>query len=202
MKLYRILLIPLILSLLAGPALAAERLSLNAISNYLNGLKSARTTFTQINDDGTIATGTIYIRRPGRIRFEYDPPQAALVMAGGGQVAIFDDKSNQPPEQYPLKRTPLNLILKRNVNLAKANMVVGHQFDGTVTSVIAQDPKNPEYGTIQLVFSGPPVQLRQWIITGADGAQTTVVLGQLETDVKLAARLFDITTEAASRTKQ
>jgi outer membrane lipoprotein-sorting protein len=201
MKLYRILLIPLILSLLAGPASAAERLSLNAISNYLNALKTAKTSFTQINDDGTIATGTIYIRRPGRIRFEYDPPQAALVMAGGGQVAIFDDKSNQPPEQYPLKRTPLNLILKRNVDLAKANMVVGHQFDGTVTSVIAQDPENPEFGTIQLVFSGPPVALRQWVITTEDGGQTTVVLGQLETDIRLAARLFDINAEAASRTK-
>ena len=62
-------------------------------------------------------------------------------MAGGQQVGIFDGKSNlKNAERYPLKRTPLNLILERNVNLARRNMVVGHDFDGTATIVTAQDP--------------------------------------------------------------
>ena len=76
-----------------------------------------------------MSTGRIFIKRPGRVRFEYNPPDKALVMAGGQQVAIFDGKSNVPPEQYPLKRTPLNLILASNVNLGKAKMVVGHKAD-------------------------------------------------------------------------
>jgi len=195
----RILLVPLFLVAATAPALAAEQLSLNRISAYLNSLTTAKGKFTQINDDGTIATGTIYIRRPGRVRFEYDPPDAALVLAGGGQVAIFDVKSNQPPEQYPLKRTPLNLILKRDVDLGTANMVVGQSFDGTATSVIAQDPENPEYGTIRMVFSGPPVQLRQWVITGSDGARTTVILGDMEPGASLPAGLFNIPQEVAKR---
>jgi len=180
-------------------AWAAEQLTLDQISKYLNGLKSVKGAFTQINWDGTISTGTIFIRRPGRVRFEYDPPEEALVMAGGGQLAIFDAKSNQPPEQYPLKRTPLNLILKRNVDLGQANMVVGHEFDGTSTSVVAQDPDNPEHGSIRLVFSGPPVELRQWVITGADGTETTVVLGDMESGVQLPASLFSIPTEIEKR---
>jgi len=195
----RILLVPLFLVAATAPALAAEQLSLNRISAYLNGLTTVKGKFTQINDDGTIATGTIYIRRPGRVRFEYDPPDAALVLAGGGQVAIFDVKSNQPPEQYPLKRTPLNLILKRDVDLGMANMVVGQSFDGTATSVIAQDPENPDYGTIRMVFSGPPVQLRQWVITGSDGARTTVILGDMEPGASLPAGLFNIPQEVAKR---
>ncbi|MDJ0826576.1 MAG: outer membrane lipoprotein carrier protein LolA [Rhodobacter sp.] len=197
MKRRTFLLAPLLMAL-AQPALA-DKLSLNQISSYLNGLKTVKGAFTQINDDGTIATGTIYIKRPGRVRFEYDPPEAALVMAGGGQVAIFDPKSNQPPEQYPLKRTPLNLILARNVNLGRANMVVGHAYDGTSTSVVAQDPENPDYGTIRLVFTGPPVQLRQWVITGGDGSQTTVILGDVEEGVQMASSLFNIPIEVEKR---
>lgn len=188
---------PLLLAAL--PASASEKLSLNQISQYLNGLKSAKAAFTQINDDGTISTGMLYIRRPGRARFEYDPPEQALVMAGGGQVAIFDSKSNQPPEQYPLKRTPLNLILERNVNLARTNTVVGHDFDGKATSLTAQDPENPEYGNIRLVFSGPPVELRQWVITNGDGSETTVVLRDMDSAPQLAASLFSIPVEAAKR---
>ena len=199
MKIQRLLMLPLMLLALSLPAMAAEKLSLNQISRYLNDLQTVKGAFTQINDDGTISTGTIYIKRPGRIRFEYDPPAEALVMAGGGQVAIFDNKSNQPPEQYPLVKTPLNLILERNVNLAKRNMVVGHKFDGTATHVTAQDPEHPEYGNIRLVFSGPPVQLRQWIITGSDGSKTTVVLGDVKTNAAMASILFSIPQEMGKR---
>ncbi|WP_133485095.1 LolA family protein [Aliiroseovarius marinus] len=179
----------------------AEKISLNAISNYLNGLNTAKSQFTQINDDGTISTGTIYLKRPGRARFEYNPPMDALVVAGGSQVAIFDGKSNAGPQQYPLKRTPLNLILARNVNLGQANMVVGHSYDGTATTVVAQDPENPDVGTIELKFTANPTELRQWIITDNAGSQTTVLLGELEKGIDLGASLFSITAAINKRTR-
>lgn len=177
----------------------AEKISLNAISSYLNGLSTAKSQFTQINDDGTISTGTIYLKRPGRARFEYNPPMDALVVAGGSQVAIFDGKSNAGPQQYPLKRTPLNLILARNVNLGQANMVVGHGYDGTATTVVAQDPENPEVGTIELKFTANPTELRQWVITDNAGSQTTVLLGELEKGMDLGASLFSITAAINKR---
>jgi len=192
------LLAPLVWAVMSLPA-AAERLSLSAISAYLNDLKTAQSAFTQINDDGTISTGTVYIHRPGRVRFEYAPPNDALVMAGGGTVAIFDPKSNTGPENYPLRRTPLSLILARDVDLTRANMVVEHEFDGTSTIVRAQDPEHPEYGSIDLVFTGPPVELRQWRINDDAGGQTTVVLGEMETGVRLGARLFNIVQEVQAR---
>lgn len=177
----------------------AEKIPLNQISAYLNSFTTAKAEFTQINADGSLSTGTLYIKRPGRVRFEYAEPDDSLVMAGGGQVAIFDAKSNQPPEQYPLRRTPLNLILKRDVDLARAAMVVGHRSDGEATTVIAQDPEHPEYGTIALVFTDDPVQLRQWIITGEDGSQTTVVLSDMAYGVELSSRLFNIVREVQDR---
>jgi len=184
--------------LLPLPA-AAERIPLATLSQYLNGLTTVESDFTQINSDGTISTGKIYIRRPGRVRFEYAPPDRSLVIAGGQQVAIFDAKSNQPPEQYPLKRTPLNLILAANIDLARTKMVVGHTDDGTATRVRAQDPETPEYGTIELVFTSNPVELRQWIITDDLGAQTTVILGEMKKGGQLGASLFDITAETQKR---
>ncbi len=177
----------------AMPA-TAQQLSLNTLSNYLNQLTSAEAAFTQINGDGTISTGTLYMRRPGKMRFEYNPPEQALVMANNGAVVVFDRKLGGDPESYPLNRTPLGLILARNVDLSRANMVVAHGYDGTATTVTAQDPENPEYGSIQLKFTDNPVELRQWIITDDGGGQTTVVLGALERK-QLASSLFNIERE-------
>jgi outer membrane lipoprotein-sorting protein len=181
------------LMLTAIPA-AAQQLSLNTLSNYLNQLTSAESAFTQINADGTISTGTLYMRRPGKMRFEYNPPEQALVMANNGGVFVFDRKLGGEPETYPLNRTPLGLILARNVDLSRANMVVAHGFDGTATTVTAQDPENPEYGSIELKFTSDPVELRQWVITDDSGGQTTVVLGALERK-QLANSLFNVEIE-------
>ena len=186
-------------ALAAGPAAAAE-LSLNQISAYLNGLRTAEAGFTQVNDDGTLATGTLYIKRPGRMRFEYNPPEELLVMAGGGQIGIFDGKSNvAKAERYPLSQTPLNVILERNVDLARRNMVVGKTFDGTATTVIAQDPERPEYGQIALKFTSNPIELRQWIVTDGQGATTTVILGELSKGGDLSSMLFNISFEEDRR---
>ncbi len=179
--------------MLALPA-QAQQLSLGALSNYLNQLTSAEGSFTQINADDTISTGTLYLRRPGTVRFEYNPPEQALVMANNGTVVVFDRKLNSEPNTYPLNRTPLGLILARNVDLTRANMVVAHGYDGTATTVTAQDPENPEYGSIELKFTNDPVELRQWVITDDGGSQTTVVLGALERK-QLADRLFNIEME-------
>ena len=173
----------------ASPSLA-DKLSLNEISRYLNGLGTVQASITQINADGSVGTGEVSIKRPGRMRFEYDDPDAALVVASAGAVYIVDPRSNQRPETYPLRRTPLSLILARNVNLSQANMVVGHDFDGTATVVTAQDPEHPEYGNIQLKFTGNPVQLRQWVVNDSGGGSTTVVLGAVETGMSLSDRLF------------
>ena len=196
-----------LLAVLCGTAAAAlaprpavaQAVPLAALSRYINGIDTARADFTQINADGTISKGTLYIRRPGRARFEYAPPDESLVMAGGGQVAVFDGKSNTGPEQFPLRRTPLNLILARQVDLSRSGMILSHTSDGTRTSVLAQDPEFPEYGTIRLVFTGDPVELRQWVITDEGGRETTVILGQLETGVSLGARMFNIVQEIQAR---
>ncbi|WP_069298363.1 LolA family protein [Neptunicoccus sediminis] len=178
---------------IAAPALAqSQPLSLNELSNYLNTLTSAQGAFTQVNPDGTLSKGTFYLKRPGRMRFEYEPPNDALVVAGQGKLAIFDKRSNSGGQQYPLHRTPLHIILKDKVNLNASGMVVAHQHDGTATTVTAQDPQHPNYGNVKLVFTANPTELRQWIVTDESGQKTTVVLGKLEHNKRLQARLFNV----------
>ncbi len=174
---------------------AAEQLKLADISAYLNSLTTLRADFQQINDDGSVSTGELYIRRPGRMRFEYDPPEEALVIAAASAVVIIDRKSNQPSETYPLSRTPLSLILGRNIDLTRANMVRNARFDGTATIVTAEDPDNLENGYIELTFTDNPTQLREWVIHDATGAQTRVVLGAFETGMTLPNSLFDADRE-------
>ena len=182
----------------AGPAMA-EKIPLGELAAYIKSISSAKSGFTQINDDGTITTGTIFIRRPGRARFDYAAPDNSLVIAGGGQVAIFDPKSNVPPEQFPLSRTPLNLILGRNVNFNRDNMIVGHSEDGEATVLTVQDPDHPEYGNMQLKFTGNPVELRQWVITNDAGQQTTVIMQALEKTRAIPSRMFNIPQEIQAR---
>lgn len=190
MKIWTVLPAAAIVLASAMPA-AAQKISLNALSNYLNDLRTAKGAFTQVNDDGTISTGTIFIKRPGRIRFEYNPPEKALVLASGGTVVIFDPKTNEPPESYPLARTPLSIILDKNVNLNRARMVVGHTADDKTTTVTAQDPDHPEYGNIQLVFTANPIELRQWVINDDAGSRTTVILGELDKNAQMNNALFN-----------
>lgn len=173
------------------PALA-QPLSLAALSRYLNSFQTAEATFTQINPDESMATGRLYIHRPGRVRFEYDPPERNLVLAAAGSVNIFDARSNQGPTVYPLRRTPLNLILAANVDLTRERMVVRHYTEGPTTVVVAQDPAHPEYGSIRLVFSADPIELRQWIVTDDMGRETTVILGDMRTGVQVPPRLFNV----------
>lgn len=200
MKTIRLLIVSVLVLLMALPAMA-EKLSLSEISRYLNGLSTLEADFTQINSDQTISTGVIRIQRPGRARFEYNPPDETLVIAGGQQLAVFDGKSNTGPEQYPLKETPLNLILERNIDLGRSGMVVGHSYDGTATTVTAQDPEHPEYGNIQLLFTADPVELRQWIITDSSGAETAVILGALRTGMGFNTATFSITAEVNKRNR-
>ncbi|RME18893.1 MAG: outer membrane lipoprotein carrier protein LolA [Alphaproteobacteria bacterium] len=198
MTLARLFLAPLAVLLLLAPA-RADELSLDEISRYLNGLTTFEAEFTQINADQTISTGIVKVQRPGRARFEYNPPDKTLVIAGGQRLAVFDGKSNTGPEQYPLKETPLNLILGRSIDLAASDMVVDRRYDGLATEITAQDPEHPEYGNIRLMFTDNPVALRQWVITDSSGAETTVILGALTEGVSFPTVTFSIEAEVARR---
>ena len=187
MNLRSLALAPAFALVLAAPAMA-EKIPLNELSRYLNTIRSAVADFTQVNPDGSVGTGKVYIQRPNRVRFQYSGDDT-LVVASAGQVTVKDGKSNTGPQVYPLARTPLSIILADNVNLSRAN-VIGHSEAKNSTVVTAQDPAHPEYGNIQMVFTANPTQLRQWVVTDDAGKKTTVILGEMQTGVQIPSSTF------------
>ena len=188
----------IIISCSSNPSLA-ERISLNKISDYINGLTTLQADFEQINSDGSIDRGKLYIRRPGRMRLEYTAPNNALVIAGAGSVAIFDDKSKNGPTLFPLKKTPLNLLLKKNVDLYKNEMITEHTANNENTFIVAKDPKRKSQGSIKMVFSNSPVSLQGWTITNQSNQKTKIILDKLDKKTKIPLYLFNIS--AASKNK-
>ncbi|MFL2685201.1 MAG: LolA family protein [Amylibacter sp.] len=188
----------IIISCSSHPSLA-ERISLNKISDYINGLTTLQADFEQINSDGSIDRGKLYIRRPGRMRLEYTAPNNALVIAGAGSVAIFDDKSKNGPTLFPLKKTPLNLLLKKNVDLSKNEMITEHTANNENTFIVAKDPKRKSQGSIKMVFSNSPVSLQGWTITNQSNQKTKIILDKLDKKTKIPLYLFNIS--AASKNK-
>ena len=186
--------------ILTSPVVA-EKISLNEISSYFNAMTTAEAQFSQITDTGETSTGRLFIRRPGRIRFEYDPPEETLVVVGGGQVAVFDPKSRDEPLRFPLRHSPLNLVLEREVDLAQRDMVVAHFEAESQTAVTLQDAENPDYGFIQLIFTNNPVQLREWIVQDNSGGRTQIVLDSLTEGGLLSNVLFNIQYEMQKRSK-
>ncbi len=176
---------------LGAQVATAQPVDLETLSDYLTGLGSVQTTFTQINGDGSVSTGVFQLRRPGRMRFEYDPPDEALIVAGAGTIAVVD-KALGTSNQYALRRTPLKLLLERRVDLTDTDAVVDHYEADGLTVVTAQDPKMPEIGSMDLVFGTDPLRLQQWRIRDETGGETLVLLDIFDTNAELPLRMFNI----------
>ena len=154
--------------------------------------------FEQINTDGSIDTGILYIRRPGKMRLEYAAPNNTLVIAGAGSVAIFDNKTKNGPILFPLKRTPLNFLLKDNVKL-NDKKITEHKEDNNKTFIVVQDIQKVSNGKIKMVFSNNPINLLGWVLTNQSEQETSVILKNINKNIKIPLYLFNIT--AASKIK-
>ncbi|MBA3325583.1 MAG: outer membrane lipoprotein carrier protein LolA [Rhodobacteraceae bacterium] len=187
----------LILALAALPAIAAlpalaQAVDVSAIEAYLRGLHSAEGGFRQTNPNGSTQTGRFYLAKPGRIRFEYDAPPGAMVIADGINVGVFDPKSNRGAARYPLGRTPLSLLLRDDLSLTEPGLVLGATRDANGVNITVVDPRAPAEGRMIMSFGEDPIALRQWVITTKAGQRTAVALTDLRTGVALDRSLFNI----------
>jgi len=181
-------------TLAAAPAARSQDASprdLARISNYLNGITTLEGNFVQIGPDGELSEGVFYMRRPGRLRFEYKPPNPALIVADGLWVGVYDKRLNTL-DRIPLGSTPLDLLLSKRVDLRKEGAVQSIESEGGLMRVHAVDPGAPDQGSITMVFADNPLELRQWIVTDPQGLNTTVALSEVRANVELDPKLFFI----------
>ncbi|MEM6932379.1 MAG: outer membrane lipoprotein carrier protein LolA [Pseudomonadota bacterium] len=161
------------------------------ISNYLNGVGTLEGNFVQIGPDGDLSEGTFFLRRPGRMRFQYEPPNPALIIADGTWVGVCDPQA-ETFDRFPLSETPLDLLLRDRVDLRQEGAVESIERSAGQLRVKALDPDASDQGSITMVFADNPLELRQWIIVDNQGLTTTVALSDTRANVSLGGALFFI----------
>ena len=192
--------IPLFVALLISSSiLKADPYSLANISQYLQNLKILKADFSQTNPDDTISSGTILIKRPGRMRFEYNKPDKTLVLVSAGALAIFDPKGDEKPITYPIKNNPISLILKGEVDLLNSGIVAKYKVSAEKAILTIRDPKKPQRGSVELVFVGTKPELEKFSIKNEDGSSTSISLKDIEYPKKLNETLFSIALETKKR---
>jgi len=162
---------------------------LNKISAYLNGIKTLQASFVQVGPNGELDQGMIYARKPGRLRFEYAPPSPYLIVSDGVTIAVANSKL-RTVDRYPLVENPLNLILRESVDLAKDARITAVERQAGTLRITASEKSGPLKGEVTLIFAYPSTELRQWIITDAQGLQTMIALKNTKTEVNLPPQLF------------
>jgi outer membrane lipoprotein-sorting protein len=169
-----------------------QRPLVDKISAYLSSLQSLTGDFVQIGPDGTRTVGKFYIQKPGRVRFEYEPPSPIDVVADGSNVAVRD-RNLDTQDTYPLSQTPLRYLLADQIDLTNETNVIGVSQDNTFVSVTLEE-RQFLVGTNRLVlmFGAKDMQLRQWTITDPQGYETTVAVYNLDTTHKPDPGLFTI----------
>lgn len=172
-----------------APLSAEERALVDRAAAYLQDLTEAKGRFVQTDVRGAVTQGSIYIKRPGKARFEYDKPSGLLVVSDGGNVSIADSRL-KTFDAYPLMATPLSIFLSRQIRLDKNINItrVSKMADGF--SITARDGKKQAEGEITLTFSNSPMALIGWTVTDAQGSSTRIRLTNLTKTSGLPASLF------------
>jgi outer membrane lipoprotein-sorting protein len=169
---------------------AQDHADLARIEAYLNGVRSLRARFVQTAPDGGISQGLALMQRPGRMRFQYDPPSSFLLVANHG-ILLFRDPQLQQVSNIPLSRTPLGILLADQTTLSgdltvtKFVRLPGQFQVGVVRTA------SPGEGTLTLIFSDNPLTLRQWIVQDQQGKQTHVAFTNLEIGAAVDAKMFE-----------
>ena len=169
--------LPLVALVAAAPA-SAQTADLGSVQRYLRGITTMTAGFSQTDRTGKVLTGTLTWKQPGKIRFQYEKGVPLLIVAEGGALT-FIDYSVKQVQRWPIKNSPLGVLLDPSRDLSQfAKVVPG---DDRLISVEARDPKHPEYGRITLVFArdagGPAgLTLQGWVALDSQNNRTTVRL--------------------------
>jgi outer membrane lipoprotein-sorting protein len=160
------------------------------VENYINSIRTLQARFVQSNPNGSVVQGTLYISRPGRLRFQYDPPSQLKIVADGTQVTLWDP-ANKDFGQWPIGWTAASFLVKNPLKLSGDITVEAQQRtpEGLLALTLVQTRK-PQEGKIVIRLSENPMQLRGWTIIDNRGNKVDVTLTGLQIGMQLADSLF------------
>lgn len=157
---------------------AADQALVDRATAYLQGLTQAKARFVQTDARGGQSQGTLYLSRPGRARFDYDPPSGLLVVSDGVTVSVQDSRL-KTFEKFALGQTPLSIFLAKNIRLDKTVQVNAVQRTAGGFTLLARDRRRRIPGYIALSFTDNPLRLTGWVVTDAQNRATRVQLAGL-----------------------
>jgi outer membrane lipoprotein-sorting protein len=160
------------------------------LRNYLNGLKTLSGSFAQISSNGTYADGKVYMSRPGKMRLVYNPPVKTELIVRRGTI-IYHDMEYRQVNYYPLSSTPLGVLLDEELSFDKDVQIVDLAQSAGVIELTLIDRDDPGMGSVTLVFSDAPLELRKWAVVDAQGIMTQVSLLNAHFGAPLDPKRFD-----------
>ena len=180
------------LTFIAAAPAAPQTGDLAAVQQHLRAVKTMTADFSQTDRNGKVLTGTLTLKKPGRIRFQYEKGVPILIV-GDGKALWFIDYSVAQKQRWPIANSPLGVLLDPSKDIARfATLVPG---DSRLVSVEARDPKHSEYGRITLVFARQPsapagLMLQGWVALDSQGNRTTIRLANQRFGVPVADNMF------------
>jgi outer membrane lipoprotein-sorting protein len=177
----------------AGPqpvTLTTEQKALvSKIETFVNNITTIEAGFVQMSGSGGFARGTLYLQRPGRMRFEYEPPVPYLLVSDG-TFFIYVDNELEQVTYLPLSQTPANLLLRKNFSLSDGLTLTGFKEEGSVVKVEVADSDNPDLGRVTLTFNRDPLSLKSWTVLDPQAQRIQVTLVDPLYGKKLDRSLF------------
>lgn len=167
----------------------ADRTDVKKAEDYMNSLKNARARFVQTTNDGTQLVGTFYLSRPGKLKFEYDPPVEDFVVADGLFIYFYDAELKEQ-SNAPIGQTLADFILRDHLKLEGDLTVTNLKRGGGLLQIEVTQTAEPEAGKLVLGFSENPFTLKKWRVVDAQGLITEVELFYLKTDISHPSGLF------------
>ncbi len=158
------------------------------LMDYLQEIETLNGDFTQIAPSGAISSGRFYIRRPGFLRFEYDPPTPLLIVANGGMVYVRDE-ALETTDSYPVGRTPLKFLLRKKIDLGPTKVVGVDRGVDSFAVTLGSDDEETE-GELTMIVKAPELSLVRWVVRDIQNGITVVSLDNVKSGEKLANRLF------------
>jgi outer membrane lipoprotein-sorting protein len=169
-----------------------QRALVDRVSSYLSSVQTLVGDFVQVGPDGRRTEGQFFIQKPGKVRFEYNPPSPVDVIADG-QSVVVRDRNLATQDLYPLSQTPLRFLLSDHIDLTRDTNLVSVSADDTFVTIVVEE-KHVLTGTsrLMLMFGAKDLQLRQWTVTDPQGFDTTVAVYNLDTTKKPDPDMFTI----------
>jgi len=170
----------------------AQRAQVDKVSAYLSGMHQLAGNFVQVGPDGSRVKGEFYMQKPGRVRFEYDPPSPIEIIADGQSVVVRDRKL-ATQDLYPLSQTPLRFLLSDRIDLLRDTNVVAVRTDDLYVTVVIEE-RQALIGTsrLMMMLGAKDYQLKQWTVTDPQGYDTTVAVSNLDTSKRPDPGMFRI----------